>query len=132
MTILIIAEHDNNDIAPCVLNTIGAAKLIGGGEVHMLVVGYNCSPAAEKAAKISEISKVIKVDAPELEHQLAEDMAPLITDIADSYSHILAPASTFGKNLLPRAAALLDMQQISDIIGVESADSFLRLSLIHI
>ncbi|MHC8509922.1 MAG: electron transfer flavoprotein subunit alpha/FixB family protein [Rhodospirillales bacterium] len=125
MSILIVAEHDNAEIKPITLNTVTAALAVGG-DVDVLVAGANCGPAAEAAAKITGVAKVIKADAPEYEHQLAENTAPLVVRLAANYTHILAGASTFGKNLMPRAAALLDVQQISDISGVESPDTFVR------
>ncbi len=125
MTNLILAEHDNTRIKAATLNTITAASQIGG-DIHILVVGANCDSAANEAAQISGVSKVIKADAAHLEHPLAEEIAPIIVALAGDYTHILAPATTFGKNILPRAAALLDTQQISDIIAVESPDTFQR------
>ncbi len=125
MSILVIAEHDNISITPSTLNTIGAAGKIGG-DIDIVVIGSDCGGAAEAASKIPNINKVIKADAEHLKHQTAEEIAPIIVDLAKSYSHIVAPATTFGKNALPRAAALLDMQQISDIISVESSDTFKR------
>lgn len=125
MTILILAEHNNNEVAAATLNTVTAASQIGG-DIHILIAGSNCDSAAQSASKINGVSKVIKADAENLAHPLAEETAPILTDLASDYSHILAPATTFGKNILPRAAALLDTQQISDIIAVESADTFKR------
>ncbi len=125
MTILILAEHDNTSIKPATLNTIAAAQKIGG-EIHVLVAGANCSNAAASDANIAGVSKVLKADDASLEHGLAENVAPVIVDLAGDYSHILAPATTFGKNILPRAAALLDVQQISDISAVIDADTFER------
>lgn len=125
MSVLVIAEHDNTELKAATLNTIGAAKQIGG-EIHMLIAGSGCSAVAEAAAKCDGVNKVLKADAPELAHGLAENIAPIIVDLASGYSHILAPASTFGKNILPRAAALLDVQQISDISAVIDADTFER------
>ncbi len=125
MSILVLAEHDNTEIKSATLNTIGAAKEIGG-DIVVLVVGSNCGAAANAAAAIEGISKVIKVDAAEHAHQLAENVAPIIVELASGYSHVLAPATTFGKNILPRAAALLDVQQISDISAVVDADTFER------
>ncbi len=125
MTILIIAEHDNATIKPATLNTIGAATKIGG-DIHVLVAGSNCQGAADAAAKIAGVSKVLKADDAALAHGLAENVAPIIVDLASTYSHILAPSTTFGKNVLPRAAALLDVQQISDIMDVIDADTFVR------
>lgn len=125
MSILILAEHDNNAIKSATLNTIGAASQIGG-DIHVLVAGANCDDVVKEAAQITGVTKVIKADAAYLEHPIAENITPIIVDLASNYSHILAPATTFGKNILPRAAALLDTQQISDIITVESADTFKR------
>lgn len=125
MTILILAEHDNNHIKPVTLNVIGAATKIGG-EIHILVAGSNCDNAANTAAKIPGVTKIIKADAPHLAHGLAEETAPIIIELASAYTHILAPATTYGKNILPRAAALLDAQQISDVITIESTDTFKR------
>ncbi len=125
MTILVIAEHDNATIKPATLNTVAAAQKIGG-DIHVLVAGANCSNAAAQAANIAGVTKVLKADNAALEHGLAENVAPVIVDLAGSYSHILAPSTTFGKNVLPRAAALLDVQQISDIMGVVDADTFVR------
>lgn len=125
MVILVIAEHDNKTLKPATLNTIGAAKKIGG-EIHILVAGSGCADVAAAAAKAESVAKVFNCDAPELAHGLAENVAPVIVGMADSYSHILAPATTFGKNTMPRVAALLDVQQISDISGVIDADTFER------
>lgn len=125
MSILVIAEHDHASLKPVTLNVVAAAKAIDG-DVHVLVAGTDCSGAADAAAKIDGVAKVLKCDAPELSHRLAENMAPIIVKLADGYSHILAPASTFGKNVMPRAAALLDTQQISDITKVIDADTFER------
>jgi electron transfer flavoprotein alpha subunit len=123
MAILVIAEHDNANIKPATLNTVGAAAKIGG-EIHVLVAGSNCAAAAQAAAKISGVTKILLADAAELAHQLPEDSTPIIVDLAKNYTHILAPATTFGKNLLPRTAALLDVQQISEITAVDSPDTF--------
>ena len=125
MTSLIIAEHDNVEIKPSTLNTVTAATALGDS-ADLLVAGKDCGAVAKHGAKISGITRVWLIDEPEYEHQLAESMAPLIADIARNYSHVLAPSSTFGKNILPRAAALLDVQQISDIVAVESDDTFVR------
>lgn len=125
MTVLVLAEHNHSEIKPATLNTITAARKIDP-DVHLLVAGTNVSGAAVMAGKIHGITKVIVVDAPELEHHLAENVVPVIVDLAGSYSHILAPATTYGKNVMPRAAALLDTQQISDIIAVIDPDTFER------
>lgn len=125
MSILVIAEHDNSNLKSSTLNTIGAAKQLGD-DIHVLVAGSGCSSAVEQAAKAEGVSKVLKADSSELEHHLAENIAPIIVDLASDYSHVMAPASTFGKNVLPRAAALLDTQQISDISAIVDADTFER------
>jgi len=125
MSILVVVEHDNASIKPATLNTVTAATELDA-DVHLLVAGSGCQAAADAAAKIAGVSKVIKVDSAEYEHDLAENLAPLIKAAAGNYSHVLAPATTFGKNVMPRAAALLDTQQISEISGIESADTFER------
>ena len=125
MTILVIAEHDNSEIKSTTLTTIGAAQKLGG-DIDVLVAGHNMDAAVDAASKISGVSKILKADAPELEHGLAENIAPIIAELAGNYSHVLAPSSTYGKNILPRAAALLDVQQISDISAVIDADTFER------
>jgi electron transfer flavoprotein alpha subunit len=125
MSILVLAEHDNTELKPATLNTVTAAKAVGG-DVHVLVAGEGCGAVAEAASKVDGVSKVLVADAPEYGHRLAENVANLIVGMADGYTHILAPHTTSGKNILPRAAALLDIQQISDITGVESDDTFER------
>ncbi|MDX1710435.1 MAG: FAD-binding protein [Rhodovibrionaceae bacterium] len=125
MGILVVAEHDNSELFPSTLNTVAAATQLGD-EIHMLVAGKDCGGVAEAAAKVEGVKKVLKADAPEYEHPIAENHAPLIAKLAQDYSHVLAPATTFGKNILPRAAAALDVQQISDISGIEGADTFIR------
>ena len=125
MSILVVAEHDNNQIKGSTLNTVTAASKIGG-DVSVLVAGSESSSAAEQASKIAGISSVIHVDDPIYKNFLAEDLGNLVASIADGFNYILAPASTFGKNFLPRVAAKLDVQQISDIISVEDADTFKR------
>ena len=125
MSILVIVEHDNGAVNAATLNTVAAAQAIGG-DIDALVSGHNCSEAAEAAAAISGISKVIVSDAAENANGLAENIAPLIAGMAHSYSHILAPATTYGKNILPRVAALSDTAQISDIIAVIDKDTFQR------
>jgi len=125
MTILVIAEHDNNELKPVTLNTLAAANAIGG-DVHLLVAGANCQAVADTAAQVSGVSKVLVADSAAYEHQLAENISKLVMTVAADYSHILACATTTGKNFLPRVAALLDVNQISDIIAVEAADVFKR------
>lgn len=125
MAILVIAEHSNAALGAATLNTVTAAKAIGG-DVHVLVAGAGCVAAAEAAAKIDGVAKVLVADDAAYAHQLPENVAPLVAEQGKSYSHVLAPATTTGKNLLPRVAALLDTDQISEIIAVESADTFKR------
>ena len=125
MSILVIAEHGNNELKVSTLNTITAASEIGG-DVSVLVVGSESSLVAEQASKISGINSVIHVDDPIYKNFLAEDLGNLVVSVADGFKYILAPATTFGKNFLPRVAAKLDVQQISDIISVEDADTFKR------
>ena len=125
MAILVIAEHDNQVLKGATLNVVTAATQIGS-DIHLLVAGENCAAVAESAAKVAGVSKVLVADGAEYTHQLAENMAALVTAIGKSYSHILAPATTSGKNFLPRVAALLDVVQISEIVRVESADTFDR------
>ncbi|MEH6617243.1 MAG: FAD-binding protein [Porticoccus sp.] len=125
MSILVIAEHDNSSLKPATLNTVTAAQSIGG-DIDLLIAGADCSDAANEAAKISGVGRVLVADNPAYGHRLAENIAPLIAEIGGSYSHILAPATTTGKNIIPRVAALLDVQAISDISSVESADTFKR------
>jgi electron transfer flavoprotein alpha subunit len=125
MTILVVAEHDNKALKGSTLVTLAAAAAIGG-EVHLLVAGHDAKAAATAAAKAPGVAKVLLADDPGLAHPLAEDLAALVVKLAPAYSHVLAPASTFGKNFLPRAAALLDVAQISDISGVVSPDTFVR------
>ena len=125
MGILIVAEHDNSELKPATLNTLAAAAEIGG-DIDVLVAGAGCRAAAEGAAALDGILRVLIADDENLAHQLAENMAPVIAAMADAYTHLLAPATTFGKNLMPRVAALLDVSQISDISAVVCADTFER------
>ena len=125
MSTLVIAEHDNTNLKPATLNTVAAANVIGGA-VHILVAGNACQSVADEAAAVDGVEKVILADDSAYENQLAESTANLIKSIANDYSHILAPATTFGKNVLPRLSALLDVQQISEITEVVSEDTFKR------
>ena len=125
MAILVIAEHSNAALGAATLNTVTAASQIGG-DIHVLVAGAGCAAAAEAAAKINGVAKVLVADDTVYAHQLPENVATLVAGLGNGYSHILAPATTTGKNLLPRVAALLDTDQISEIIAVESADTFKR------
>ena len=129
MAILVIAEHDNAALKPSTLNTVSAAEALskaGAGDIHVLVAGPGARPVADAAAKIAGVSKVLLADDAAYDHGLAENVAPLVVKLAEGYSHVLAPATTSGKNIMPRVAALLDVMQISDISAVESADTFVR------
>ncbi len=125
MTILVIAEHDNAALKSATLHTIGAAGKIGG-EIHVLVAGHNAGAAAEEAAKVAGVAKALHADAPQFEAPTAEGIAALAVGLAPSYTHVLLPATSFGKNVAPRIAALLDVAQVSDVIAVESDDTFVR------
>jgi electron transfer flavoprotein alpha subunit len=125
MSILVVAEHDQNSLKPSTLNTVSAAAKIGG-EVHILVAGAGCAGAAQAAALVAGVSKVLVADAPCLADGLAENLTAQVLAIAANYSHILFPATAAGKNVSPRVAAMLDVAQISDIVGVESAKVFQR------
>ena len=125
MTVLLLAEHDGTALKPATLNAVTAAQAIGG-DIHLLVAGAGCKAAAEAAAKVPGIAKVLLADDAAQDHALAENLAPLIVALAKGHSHVLAPATTTGKNVMPRVAALLDVQQISDILAVVSPDTFVR------
>ncbi len=125
MSILVIAEHDNAVLKAATLNTITAASQLGG-DIAILVAGHQCGAVAQAAAQVVGVKKVLVADAPHYANQLAENVAALVVSLAGGYSHILAPATAAGKNTLPRVAALLDVAQISDVIKVESADTFVR------
>ncbi|MDF1821763.1 MAG: FAD-binding protein [Alcanivoracaceae bacterium] len=125
MGILVYAEHDNAALNPATLNVVAAAKAIGG-DITVLVAGEGCGAVAEAAAKVDGVSKVLCADNAAYGHQLAENIAELVAEVGKDYSHVLASATTTGKNFMPRVAALLDVEQVSDIIGVESADTFKR------
>ncbi|MEQ6292330.1 electron transfer flavoprotein subunit alpha/FixB family protein [Vogesella sp. GCM10023246] len=124
MAILVIAEHDNQSLKAGTLNTVTAAAKLG--EVHVLVAGHNAAAAADAAKSVAGVAKVLLADNAAYAHGLAENVAPLVVELAKGYSHVLAPATSYGKNLLPRVAALLDVAQISDIIAIEAADTFVR------
>ena len=125
MTILVLIEHDKGNISPSTFNTIAAANFIGG-PIEALVAGAEIKGVSDAVSKIAHITKVLVADSNEYAHSLAENLAPLIKKIASNYTHIFAPATTFGKNTMPRTAALLDVMQISDIVEVISSDTFKR------
>jgi electron transfer flavoprotein alpha subunit len=125
MSILVIAEHDGAHLKSGTLNAVTAAQKIGG-DIALLVAGSNCKAAADAAAAVAGVTKVLLADAPQYADQLAENVASLVVSVAGGYTHILAPATAFGKNVLPRIAALLDVAQISDAVAVVSPDTFVR------
>lgn len=125
MSILVIAEHDNQTLNVATLKTIAAAKAIGG-DIDVLVAGLNCQGVVDNASQVEGVKRVLHADNEAYEHQLAENISELVAKHATKYSHVLAPATTTGKNFMPRVAALLDVGQISDIIAVESEDTFQR------
>ncbi|WP_027859062.1 electron transfer flavoprotein subunit alpha/FixB family protein [Marinobacterium jannaschii] len=125
MAILVIAEHDNSELKGATLNAVAAAAQMGD-ELHLLVAGSNCQAVADQAAKVAGVAKVLLADASAYEHQLAENLSRLVTELGKDYSHVVSAATTTGKNFMPRVAALLDVAQISDITAVESADTFVR------
>src|SRR5260221_7554960 len=125
MAVLVIAEHDNAKLKPATLNAVTAGTKLGG-DVALLVAGQGCGAVADEAAKIAGVAKVLVADAAEYAHPLAENLTPLIVALAPGYGHIVATATTFGKNLLPRVAALLDVQQISEVMAIDAPDTFVR------
>jgi electron transfer flavoprotein alpha subunit len=125
VSVLVIAEHDNASLRPATLNTVAAAAKIGG-DIAVLVAGAGCEAAAKAAAAIPGVKKALRADAPQYKEGLAENLAALVVSLASGCTHILAPATSYGKNVAPRIAALLDVAQISDIVEVKSADTFVR------
>ena len=125
MSILVVAEHENSKIKAATLNTIAAGVAIGG-DIHVLVAGQDCAAAGEAASKITGVAKVLVAASAEYANGIAENLTPLLLSLADDYEHMLANSTSFGKNLMPRVAAMLDVQQISEISGVTSADTFDR------
>ncbi|MBT7145874.1 MAG: electron transfer flavoprotein subunit alpha/FixB family protein, partial [Rhodospirillales bacterium] len=125
MSILVVAEHDNETLASATYNAVAAASQLSG-DIEILVAGSGTSGVAEAAAKIPGVAKVLNADSAEYANDIAENTAPLLVQLAPNYSHVLAPATTFGKNVMPRASALLDVQQISEITAIESDDTFVR------
>ncbi|MDC2979285.1 FAD-binding protein [Pelagibacteraceae bacterium] len=125
MSILVLAEHNNNEIKSSTLNTISAASQIDQ-EIDVLVVGYKCEELVNKISKCEKVSKVFFVDNEKLENPIAENIEPIVMSVAKKYTHIMAPATTFGKNIFPRIAVKLDIAQISDVIKIISSDTFMR------
>ena len=125
MSVLVIAEHDNSNLKVFTLNTISAASKIDA-DIHVLVAGNKCESVAKEVAAVPDVKKVLQSDSPNYENYLAENLTPLIVKLAENYTHIISSANTFGKNFMPRVAALLDISQISDIIKINSSDTFIR------
>jgi len=125
MAILVVAEHDNQTLKTATRNAITAATKLGG-DIAVLVAGFHCQGAAAAAAKVPGVSKVLVAEAPELEHGLPENLAPLVVELGKSYEYLIATATSAGKSLMPRVAALLDVQQVSEIMSVEGPDTFTR------
>ena len=125
MSVLLIAEHNNKEVRPFTFNAITAASQIDS-DVHVLLIGNNCGDIAKSLSKISAVKKVLHAEASHYENYLAENFAPLVVKVSESYTHIVSSANTFGKNLMPRIAAHLDISQVSDIIKVITPDTFLR------
>lgn len=123
MSVLVLAEHDNAALGRASLHAVTAARAFGG-EIHLLVAGS--APAAQAAARVAGVAKVLHVDSPTFAHPLAENLAPLVVGLAEGYGHLLAAATTFGKNVMPRVAALLDVAQLSDVIEIVSESVFVR------
>jgi electron transfer flavoprotein alpha subunit len=125
MAILVVAEHDNQALKASTLHALTAAAALGG-DIHVLVAGSGCKAVADAAAKAQGVAKVLLADAPQYKDELAENVAPLVAGLAKNYGHVLTPATTFGKNFMPRVAAMLDVAQISEIVEVKSPDTFVR------
>jgi len=125
MSVLLIAEHNNKELRPFTLNAVTAASQIDS-ELHVLVIGHNCSDVAKKTSEIPVVKKVLHTEGSHYENFIAENFTPVIVKASENYSHIICSANTFGKNLMPRVSALLDISQVSDIIKVLSPDTFLR------
>ena len=125
MSVLVLAEHNNKDIKSSTLSTISAASQIDQ-EIHVLVIGFQCEELAKKISKCEKVSKVYLVDNEKLKNPIAENIEPVVLSIANNYSHIMAPATTFGKNIFPRIAVKLDISQVSDVIKIISAETFMR------
>src|SRR2546422_927885 len=125
MAVLVVAEHDNKSVRKATLNAVAAAQKLGP-DIHVLIAGHEAGAAAKAAAQIAGVAKVLHADAPQLRDFLAENVAATVVSVARSYTHLLAPSTSNGKNVMPRVAALLDVQQISDIVAVEGADTFVR------
>ncbi len=125
MSVLILAEHDNAELKRASLHAVTAARSLGG-EIHVLIAGAGAQSVAEEAARVAGVAKILHADDAAYEHPLAENLAPLVVGLADGYSHLIAAATTFGKNVMPRIAALLGVAQVSDVIEIVSESTFVR------
>src|SRR5258708_16893688 len=125
MAVLVVAEHDNQSVRKATVKAVAAAQKLRS-DIHVLIAGHEAGAAAKAAAQITGVAKVLHADAPQLRDFLAENVAAVVVSVAKNYSHLLAPSTSNGKNVMPRVAALLDVQQISDIVAVEGADTFVR------
>jgi electron transfer flavoprotein alpha subunit len=125
MSVLVLAQHDNRTLDKATLHTVAAAGRLPG-PIHLLVAGQDCGSVAEAAAALEGVAKVLRVEHPAYAHPLAEDIAALLVSVAEGYDHLLAPSTTFGKNVMPRAAALLDIAQVSDVVEILGPDTFKR------
>ena len=125
MSILVIGEHNNKELKSSTLNSITAASVIND-DIHVVVIGNNCEEMANRVATTDKVKKVLLLEDSKYENPIAEKISPVITSLAKDYSHIVSPATTFGKNIMPRVAALLDLSQVSDVIKIENEDTFVR------
>jgi len=125
MSILVIAEHNNTELKSTTLNTINAASHIND-EIHLLIIGHSCETLSNQASHVDKVKKILLLDHEQYQNPIAEYIAPAIVSLAKDYTHIIAPASTFGKNIMPRVAAILDISQLSDVIKIISEDTFIR------
>ena len=131
MSVLLIAEHDNSNLKVLTLNAINAASKIDS-DIHVLVAGNKCESVSKEVAAVPLVKKVLQIESVNYKNYLAENLTPLIVKLAEKYTHIIASANTFGKNFMPRVAALLDISQVSDIIKVISADTYVTVSYTHL
>ncbi len=125
MSVLVVSENSNKELKSTTLNCITAAKKISD-KIHVVVIGNECEDVAKQAALVENVKKVLYLDDPQYENPIAENIASVVANLSESYTHVITPASTFGKNFMPRVAALLDLSQISDIIKIENEDTFIR------
>jgi len=125
MSILVVSENSNTELKSTTLNCISAARKISD-EIHVIVIGNQCEGVVKKVSLVENVKKVLHLDDPQYENPIAENIAPVIVNLSENYTHIITPASTFGKNFMPRVAALLDLSQISDVIKIENEDTFIR------